>query len=759
MERLDFSAVMGVLRKHVNEDLCPNQTELVDILFDSFISSPEAVDFVFDPGLVCRWIKGQKKLSPQISSFYLKPANQKKLRRTVAQEIIPMMADSAMAVLELYDLMQQDQEISDRMREQLSQPEEADFLTEILLFAMKRNFVKRDARALPTPTGLSPVIQDLVYDAGIPRPCRWFCGREQELEELHELLQNQRKVFLHGIPGIGKSELAKAYASRYAKEYTNILFIPCRGSLLQALASLDFADDRPEDDEEQRFKRHNRFLRSLKRDTLIVFDNLNTTFSEEPLLDVVCQYRCTVLFTSRNRFEHQATLELRELELPALMKLFRFFYSRTDKKTELVEALIQAVHAHTFAVELVARLLSCGLLKPRPLLEKFRRQRAAMDAEDEIDTERDGVHQKATYHEHIHMLFALFRLSGKRKCVLRDMVLMPEGGISSRLFASWTGLKNLNTVNQLLEMGILMPTLCRCIALHPMIREVAMDELPPSICENRILIDNLREICREKREEYRHCKPLFQTVANIISDAEKDDLEGYLALLEDAFPYMHRKKANEQEAVLREMQTLLEDKHIGTRINRARLQFYRACGETAPVQRIKLDDEALEMLGEVEADSAPLAAEIHSDMGYQYHVLNDTEQAREHYDRSMLCLDKYGLIGTVDSITQAIRYAGCAATQTEYMAGTVTMGRLQIQLENQGLQDTLDYANVCETLAFCLLMMGTIDAGFNQYKKCLAVYEQIYADDPEIIEAKKNQIQQNCAKLGVYLAKRQIDQI
>ena len=223
MERLDFSAVMGVLRKHVNEDLCPNQTELVDILFDSFISSPEAVDFVFDPGLVCRWIRGQKKLSPQISSFYLKPANQKKLRRTVAQEIIPMMADSAMAVLELYDLMQQDQEISDRMREQLSQPEEADFLTEILLFAMKRNFVKRDARALPTPTGLSPVIQDLVYDAGIPRPCRWFCGREQELEELHELLQNQGKVFLHGIPGIGKSELAKAYASRYAKEYTNIL--------------------------------------------------------------------------------------------------------------------------------------------------------------------------------------------------------------------------------------------------------------------------------------------------------------------------------------------------------------------------------------------------------------------------------------------------------------------------------------------------------------------------------------------------------
>ena len=754
MERVDFSAVMGVLRKHVNEDLCPSQTELVDILFDSFISSPEAADFVFDPGQVCRWIKGQTRLSPQISSFYLKSTNQKKLAKTIERDILPLMADSAMALQELYDLLQQDQEISDRMREQLSEPEEADFLMEILLFAMKRNFVKRDAKALTPPTGLSPVIQDLVYDAGIPRPCSWFCGREKELEYLHELLQQHDKVFLHGIPGIGKSELAKAYASRYAKEYTNILFIPCRGSLHQALAELDFANDRHGEDPKQRFKQHNRFLRSLKRDTLLIIDNLNTTFSEEPLLDVVCKYRCTILFTSRNRFEHQVSMELYELDEPALMRLFRYFYSGKDKYSELVEELIQTVHAHTFAVELIARLLNCGLMRPKGLLEKLRKQQAAMDAEDEILTERDGNHQKATYHDHIHMLFALFRLSEKHRAVLRNMVLMPERGISSRLFANWTGLKNLNPVNQLIEMGILTPGLCRSIALHPMIREVAINEFQPSIQRNPVLIGNLREICREKREEYRHCKPLFQTVENIIADAGKDDLEGYLALLEDAFPYMLRKQACEKEVVLRELQALLADENIGTKNNRARLRFYQACCEKAPLQRIKLDQEALELLGQIEADSAPLAAEIHSDMGYQYHVLDDREQEREHYDRSMLCLDENGLIGTVDSIPQAIRYAGCVASQKDYLAGVVTMGRLLIRLKDQGQQDTLDYANVCETLAFCLMMMGEIDTGFNHYKNCLAIYEKIYAEELEIIESKKDQIQQNCAKLGIYLGQR-----
>ena len=78
----------------------------------------------------------------------------------------------------------------------------------------------------------------------------------------------------------------------------------------------------------------------------------------------------------------------------------------------------------------------------------------------------------------------------------------------------------------------------------------------------------------EKREEYRHCKPLFQTVKNIIKDAGKDDLEGYLALLEDAFPYMLRKQACEKTVVLRELQVLLADENIGAKTNRARLCFY-----------------------------------------------------------------------------------------------------------------------------------------------------------------------------------------
>ena len=75
MERLDFASVMTVLRRNINEDLCPNQLELVETLFCDMGSSPESC-MEFDNGLVCRWINGLAKLSPKITAHYQENRNQ-----------------------------------------------------------------------------------------------------------------------------------------------------------------------------------------------------------------------------------------------------------------------------------------------------------------------------------------------------------------------------------------------------------------------------------------------------------------------------------------------------------------------------------------------------------------------------------------------------------------------------------------------------------------------------------------------------------
>ncbi len=268
----------------------------------------------------------------------------------------------------------------------------------ILCFAMQLRFEKRDIRSkqLLTPGNLSPAVRDFVFDSDMPKPCRWFAGRDLELMHLHELLMDHSKVFLHGIPGIGKSELAKMYAKQHSKEYTNILYMNYVGDLKQNIIDKDFADDFPEESGEVWFKRHNRFLRSLKEDTLLIVDNFNVTREQDDFLDVMLKYRCRILFTTRSQYENQISLEVKELLMDKLLELMGQFYD-TGRKTDLLEEMIGLLHGHTYAVELAARLLSNGMLKPKALLKKLREEKAAMDADDKIGSAKDGKNKKATY--------------------------------------------------------------------------------------------------------------------------------------------------------------------------------------------------------------------------------------------------------------------------------------------------------------------------------------------------------------------------
>ena len=343
MDRCDFSSIMTCLKNHISESNQMNQPEFLYEVFEDFMDSPESKDFSFDNGLVCRWMTGQAKISPKICTYYARPSKQEKLAA-------------------LY------KPIDSRLL----------FLAKLISFGMERQFIKRDTRNQKLIAGgsLSPVVLDYIMDSEVPRPCRHFLGREEELDELHAMLEENSKVFLYGIAGIGKSELAKAYAKQYKKYYTNILYVEYAGDLHQAVTDMDFTDDLPEDGEEERFRKYNRFLRSLKDDTLLIIDNFNVTATQDSFLPVVLKYRCRILFTTRSKFDGHCILQLKEIRDPAsLFQLAAAFYSEAEVHQTLVEEIIEIVHRHTFAVELAAKLLENGILPPEHLLEKLREEK------------------------------------------------------------------------------------------------------------------------------------------------------------------------------------------------------------------------------------------------------------------------------------------------------------------------------------------------------------------------------------------------
>lgn len=762
MDRCDFSSIMTCLKNHISESNQMSQPEFLYEVFEDFMDSPESKDFSFDNGLVCRWMTGQAKISPKISTYYAKPSKQEKLAETIQQNLLPLMTDCSKALQDVYTLFMQDPTISGAKKNKLAllyKPAESRllFLAKLISFGMERQFVKRDTRNQKLIAGgaLSPVVLDYIMDSEVPRPCRHFVGREEELGELHTMLEENSKVFLYGIAGIGKSEMAKAYAKQYKKYYTNILYVEYTGDLHQSVTDMDFTDDLPGDCEEERFRKHNRFLRSLKDDTLLIIDNFNVTATHDSFLSIVLKYRCRVLFTTRSKFDGHCILQLKEIQEPSsLFQLASSFYSEAEEHRTLVEEIIQTVHRHTFAVELAAKLLENGILPPKQLLEKLQEEKASLENEDKINAIKDGQNSKATYYNHIHTLFSLYSISQEQQDIMRDLCFLPPAGISTRIFADWLGQTTLNDINDLIETGFVQANTRHTISLHPMIQEIALSETKPSVTTCHTLLDSLQKICLMHGTEVNYYKKMFQTVENIIHLIDKDDISKYLLFLEDVFPYMekyHYQKGMKE--IIRELKQLLKGNNHGTSSDRALLLDYQATMETKPEKAIKLEKEALAQIKETTDGNAHLVSNLHANLGGLYRINGQTEFAKGHMEKGILLLEQYKLLYTNDSIPQINNYAALLTEMQEPERAMSALQKLAQIIKDYNSDHCLDYAQVQEAMGNICLITANISQAKTHFKKALKIYEDVWADEPELIEEKYQEIQELYPQISIALAK------
>lgn len=110
MEYLDFSSVITIIRKYINdertvvdrnlnEEVKIDQMHLLDQVFASFCDDADSLDFAFDNGEVCRWFNGQARISPRIISFYLDEENRDLLSADIEYNVLPLMYEFHSAVL------------------------------------------------------------------------------------------------------------------------------------------------------------------------------------------------------------------------------------------------------------------------------------------------------------------------------------------------------------------------------------------------------------------------------------------------------------------------------------------------------------------------------------------------------------------------------------------------------------------------------------------------------------------------------------
>jgi tetratricopeptide (TPR) repeat protein len=762
LERCDFSSISTFLKNQISESNQMNQPDFLYELFEDFMNDPVNDDFSMDNGLVCRWITGQAKISPKISSYYAKLSNQKKLATTIQRNLLPLMADCNMVIQDIYTLFMQDDTISNTKKQELASlytlsDSRLLFLAKVISFGMERQFIKRDTKNQKLITGglLSPIVLDYIMDSEVPKPCRHFLGREEELDELHTMFEENRHIFLYGIAGIGKSELAKAYAKQYRKQYTNILYMEYTGNLHQDIADMDFIDDPPEINEQERFRIHNRFLRSLKSDTLLIIDNFNATSTQDNCLSVVLKYRCRVLFTTRSQLSEYCSFQLKEMnDISTLFQLTSVFYSEAEEHRAIVEKIIETVHYHTFAVELAAKLLENGILTPNQLFIKLQEEKASLHNEDKIKAMKDGQSSKATYYNHIHTLFSLYSLSQKQQDIMCNMCFLPSSGISARIFSKWLKLSTLNDVNDLIETGFVQENIRHSISLYPLIQEIAVSETRPSITTCHTLLDSLQKICLMHGVKISYYKKLFQTVENIMQLIEKDDISQYLLFLENIFPYMekyHYQKGMTE--IIQELKRLVKTDNHGTASDRALLLDYQATMETKPLKAIQLEKEALSQIKETTKDNAHLVSNLHANLGGLYRIQGQIESAREHMETGISLLEEYELLYTNDSIPQISNYAALLAEIQEPERAISSLQKLARIIKEYNSDHCLDYAQIQESLGNIYLITANISQARTHFKKALKIYEDIWSDEPKLIEEKYQEIHELYPQVGIALAR------
>lgn len=593
----------------------------------------------------------------------------------------------------------------------------------------------------------------------IPKPCKWFCGRSAELEQVHTLLETKGKVFIYGIAGIGKSELAKAYAEQYRKSYTNILYLNYSGNLKQDITNMDFIEDMPTESLDERFRKHNRFLRSLKEDTLFVIDNFNSTETQDSFLSVVLKYRCHILFTTRSKIAERAYYLLEEIsDREVLFGLFAHFYTEAQTYRSIVEQIIETVHSHTFAVELAARLLERGMLSPSMLLQKLQTQKTAMDATDEISADKDGRRQRATYYGHIHTLFSLYQLSEREQNILRGLSLVPLSGIPARQFARWMGQSDMNTINDLIEMGFIQERSLRIIGLHPMMQEITVTDTKPSVTNCHTLLQNLQQICLRHGHDLVNYKILFQIIENAVALLERDDEEFFLLFIENAIPYMEKYRYKPGIFyLLKEMEILLDNPNCGKNTDRALLLDFTALykddfrGKTE--KAIKLEKDALALLPEITAENAHLAANLYTNLGGLYEHINKFDLAQQHMEKGLLLLEQYGLFGTNDAVIQMVNCAMLMGNMGQAEQGLNVLRKCEASIKKYNSDQCLDYATLQEAIGYLYLMMGQIKMAEQHLDIVLSIYRDFYADEPERLKAKEKEIYDAFHMTGINIAK------
>ena len=501
--RLTFANVIGVLLE--NKKKTYPQHQLVRSLFSAYLDDTLTASELIadDTTMYSRWCNGARPIPIDILKTYEDEDEWDTMEDDFRDKIIPNLLNEAQARIQMEELITDSiktigQEMADAL---IQEPDNAAFFCSVVRYAILNDH--------STGALYSPDLSEVILCNKLPSCNQAFIGRKDEIKAIASHLSNQSVLFITGMAGIGKSEVAKAYAQKNRKKYTNIIYLYYTGDLRKDIANLTFADDSVEMNEEVRFQNHYKVMQKLHTDTLLILDNFNVLPKDEPFLKELMKNDMQLLITSRCRLKNYDSIEIKELDKEKeLTELFYKHCPSAKRDPDSVSAIIEEVNCHTLTVCMAALTLEASGMEPEELLQELRSCGIGQNTE-EIEVFKDDEFSYASMMGHLRMLMKLNRLN-------EDCIDILRYGIISE-----------DTEN-------------KTIALHPLIQEVAIAETFPTVSDCHVMLNHLHLICLAHGLDVKRPVTVMECLKSINRHIIIDNRAYYLLFLQDMFPYFDK---------------------------------------------------------------------------------------------------------------------------------------------------------------------------------------------------------------------------
>lgn len=513
-------------------------------------------------------------------------------------------------------------------------------------------------------------------------------SRLKELEEIDAAFQEHKEVYLWGLGGIGKTELAIEWGLRKKEQKKTVFLFHYNKNITDSLLRADFRGLDPankllleiqsKSEKEYRkkelFKERLDIIRKHFPDAIIIIDNFDDANRPLSYLQNEEDFKLfrtlpnKILFTTRSRVVKDG-IQVTELAEEHLLGLIESHYPPLKKESESITSdctlanafrkIIHEVEGHTLTLELISKTLakSFGTISPDQFLESFQKRKVDKMFIPKVQAAHRSFQSDAGYEKkqerlltHLTILYDMADLSEVSKNVLQYAMLLTVSGIPVDLFLNcldWDERDEFFDTLLTRSWLRLSENQPHMISMHPMILlalENKMDlidetcqkflySLKKTVSSNKASIDVVKPAADVL---YNACRLLSDTEGELNHSAglflrQKGFYEDAAELLESA---VERKQKTNGEAVL---------------INRWRSEL----GKTRTEQRefeqaVRIQRECLDDALSREAATDELCR-IYNDLSIACGKHAETTRDRNLFDEAIQCLQKVNELQSMEN--------------------------------------------------------------------------------------------------------------